>query len=203
MATYISGSTKDLHKGKAQFDNAESDLIATGRSPVNPLKLLKSLNISFRLEALSRCDSIYLLPGWQESNEARTEKFWAEIYGKEILFQSQEEAKKYRGAAIESHVNRITGAIHEVTGMKLQDYSSGPRSINEYYCRVLFSFHCNKAGLEPDDIAGHYIDRSRTAIIHCLNKYPDELVNPKFRALADKVNAFLYPETYHTDTVKA
>jgi hypothetical protein len=191
---YISGLTSGAQK---QFDKAEDEIIALGHSPVNPLKIHKdgTLNIAIRLEALSRCEGIYLLPGWMESIEARAEKFYAEIIGKQILFQSRTEADKYKGAVIESHVNRIAGAIHEATGMKLQDYATGPRKVLNYYCRLLFAVHCQKAGIDIKQVIGTYMDRSQAAVKRSLKKYDDELFNPQFRALAERVNTLLYPET--------
>jgi hypothetical protein len=204
--TYISGLIGTLtDEVKVKFEAAEEYLKEINHTPINPLKI-NTYRLAIwpdRLLVLADCHSIFLLSDWLQSEESRMEKYYCEVTGKDIIFQSRMENDHYAGAKIEYEVNRISGAIHEVTGMSLEDYADGPRTEPKYFCRVLFSIQCKRGGIDPEDIAFRYIQRDRTTILHYLKKYPDELkFNPKFREIAEKVNQKLCSETCQCDTTK-
>lgn len=204
MKTFISGLIR-LHTDddKVKFEKAEYYLKEMNHYPINPLKINNYCLASWpiRLETLSSCEAIFLLSDWLQSEESRMEKYYSEVTGKEVLFQSRLENDRYAGVQHESDISKITDVIYEVTGLQLRDYQDGPRTTEKYFCRVLFSVQCGKVGIEPEDIVLHkYIRRDITTILYYLKKYSEELkFNPEFRAMAQKVNQKLYPENAQCD----
>jgi hypothetical protein len=197
MKVYISGDTtcSPYKIRKLKFDEAEDFLKKLKYDPVNPFNLKQDSLAPWpqRLEVLSSCEAIFLLADWLYCSESKVEKYYCSITGKEILFESRIHSEISHYSQVESEVIRISGAIHEVTGMRLEDYADGPRTEPKYFCRVLFSIQCKRGGIDPEDIAFRYIQRDRTTILHYLKKYPDEFkFNHKFREIAAKVNNMLY-----------
>lgn len=193
--TYISGPINEVSaKTIALFDIAEEALTQAGNTPVNPNKLHKDgmVSIGLRIEALSKCDAIYLLPGWIDDINCRAEKLFAELTGKKVMFHSSEQNRLNHNREADMKADKVAGAVEEVTGKKLCDYAGGPRDVTRYYCRLLFVHFCSKTGLNPSDLSRKYIDRSMSSLRDCLRKYDDELFNPKFRTLNDKVGAILH-----------
>lgn len=92
MKVYISGKISGLAKEEYEkhFNDAEKLLIAKGHDPVNPLRIIEVLGIDESdypklmgadIEALLRCDAIYMLHTWQDSLGAKAEKAVADIMG--------------------------------------------------------------------------------------------------------------------------
>lgn len=97
---YISGKINGLPPMYSQmlFERAEKQLEAQGYIPVNPWKLPKDGCKAFDdymmvdLDELRKCDGIYMLANWLESNGAHVEYYFArgmEAEGNdfEILFE--------------------------------------------------------------------------------------------------------------------
>lgn len=88
---YISGPISGLEHSEylARFAKAESLLADNGYRVVNPCKFLVcrwqwlyrlvgyNVALCYDLWQLSRCDYIYLLPGWKDSKGATIESFFA------------------------------------------------------------------------------------------------------------------------------
>lgn len=200
MRVYISGDLKgapDIVEQK--FSDAEACLRDAGHEPINPFKLSDSGLPKWpdRLEILSLAsDAIFLLSDWLQSNEAMTEKYLCSVTGKKIIFQSQLDTKASETKDYEAIVEKIAGAIEEVTGLKLSDYSSGPRIREEFFARMIFAYQCKKGGLSDEEIR-RYIDRDRTTILHYFKQYEiDFAVTAKFRSTASRVDEKLYPKVY-------
>jgi hypothetical protein len=192
MKIYISGDTAalPLKDTIVKFDEAEKYLKKQNHIPVNPFKSDESKLTSWpaRLEVLSGCDGIFLLSNWLSSKEAMMERYYSGVTGKEILFESKIEEETCSDIQEEIIVSRIKGAIEEVTGLTFEQYTEEDRETNGFFCRMIFSIHCHKAGIDSKRII-HHIPRDRTTILHYLKKYGDECkYNSIFREIAEKVN---------------
>lgn len=197
MKVFISGDTSGPLKDiKIRFEDAEDYLRKIKHTPINPLNCS---TIASRIELLSTCDAIFLLSGWLNSCESKIEKNVADLTGKVILFESRIEIDKQDDLIIFP----IKGAIHEVTGLSFEEYAKEDRLPGKrlhkceptgYFCRMIFSIQCQKAGIDTKRIT-RYIPRDYTSILHYLRKYDSEYTyNKDFRAMADNVNGKLYPE---------
>ena len=192
MRVYISGKITGLKPGEARknFALARIDIRRMGHKPVNPLDngLEESApwirHLTKDLEMLHDCDAIYMLDGWTESKGASIEYAFALQTGKKVLFQST--VRRDRLALF-----RITAAIHEVTGLRLEDYKQKRRNRDGFYARMLFVHHCRQEKMRLSDIAA-LIQRDRSSMFHFLNKYRDEVrFNVFFRDLAERVSNLL------------
>lgn len=93
---YISGSiTKDLANAPQKFEEAEkiAEHIFPGSEIVNPMKLPHDPESTWEqfmaldLKELRKCDTIWMLPCWKESQGARLEYEIAKIEGLTIIKQ--------------------------------------------------------------------------------------------------------------------
>jgi hypothetical protein len=192
MKLYISGNTAELPIKDiiVKFEEAEKYLKKQNHVPVNPFKIDESKLASWpaRLEVLSGCDGIFLISNWLSSKEAMMERYFSGVTGKEILFESRIEEETRSNIQEELIVTRIKGAIQEVTGLTFEQYTEEDRETNGFFCRMIFSIHCHKAGIDYKRII-HHIPRDRTTILHYLKKYGDECkYNAIFREIAERVN---------------
>lgn len=189
---YISG-VLGTEESKHRFHEAECFLNEMNYSPVNPLKI-NSFHLTVwqaRLEILSSCDGIFLLNDFIHSNESLIEKYYCEITGKEILFQSLAEENFSRECFERPLIARVTGAIEMVTGKKFDEYREENRKPEVFYPRVIFSYQCNINGL-PEERIAHYLGRDITTIKHHLKKYNDNFHFVKdFRVAAENVRVAL------------
>ena len=101
---YIAGPMTGIEDlNRAAFEKAESDLWEQAVGPViidNPHKLAKRFGWSESTElqiiagvllvALTYCDAIYMLRGWENSKGARAEHAVAVWLGLEIIYQGGE-----------------------------------------------------------------------------------------------------------------
>ncbi len=192
MKVYISGkiSGLDFEEVKKRFLEAEEFLESLGIQAVNPLKNGLSVNDDWikhlcrDIELLYECSHIYMMDGWQESIGACIEYDFAIRTGKPVLFAS----KIIRNQGI---VLKIENAIHEVTGLRLNQYNTKSRKRDGFFARMLFVYHCRREKMKLVDIA-KYIHRDHSSMLHFLNKYNDEVrYNEFFRVMAERVNNIL------------
>lgn len=192
MLVYISGkiSGLDFEEVKKRFLEAEEFLESLGIEAVNPLKNGLSIDDAWikhlckDIEMLHGCDSIYMMEGWQESTGACIEYDFAVRTDKTVLFASN----MIRNQGI---VLRIENAIHEVTGLRLNQYNTKSRKRDGFFARMLFVYHCRREKMKLVDIA-KYIHRDHSSMLHFLNKYNDEVrYNEFFRVMAERVNNIL------------
>lgn len=192
MKVYISGkiSGLDLEEAKQRFLQAEEFLVGLGIQAVNPLKNGLSVDDDWikhlcrDIELLHECSHIYMMDGWQESTGACIEYDFANRTGKKILFASN----IIRNQGI---VLKIENAIHEVTGLRLNQYNTKSRKRDGFFARMLFVYHCRREKMKLVDIA-KYIHRDHSSMLHFLNKYDDEVrFNEMFRDMAESVNNIL------------
>jgi len=190
---YISGKITGLPVGevKARFQQAELMLIGLGYEVVNPLKNGLTKEHSWAehmlrdIESLFDCDVIYMLNNWMDSKGARIEKNIADELGMDVWFESNVEQT-------ENITKRIQNTIHEVTGLKFEEYTTKSRKRDTFFARMIFAYHCRNHRMTLMGIA-KYINRDHAAIVHYLRRYDDEVkYNPNFRNLAEKVDEILY-----------
>lgn len=85
MKIYVAGPMAGYHGLNFQaFHDADDDLVAKGHEVVNPAELNPDLNADWTeciltdIKALSSCDGIYMLKGWEDSYGARIEHLVAQ-----------------------------------------------------------------------------------------------------------------------------
>lgn len=192
MRVYLSGkiSGLDFEDVKKRFSEAEELLKGLCFDVVNPLKNGLPEESSWithlckDIELLHECNYIYMMDGWQDSVGACVEYDFAVRTGKKILFESN----IIRNQSI---VLNIENAIHEVTGLRLNQYSTKSRRRDGFFARMLFVYHCRREKMKLVDIA-RYIHRDHSSMLHFLNKYDDEVhYNEFFRVMAERVNDIL------------
>lgn len=192
MKVYISGKIigLDFEDIKKRFLEAEEFLGSLGMQAINPLKNGLSVDdvwikhLCRDLECLNSCDCIYMMDGWKDSIGACIEYDFAIRTGKTVLFASN----IIRNQGI---VLKIENAIHEVTGLRLNQYNTKSRKRDSFFARMLFVYHCRREKMKLADIA-KYIHRNHSSMLHFLNKYNDEVrYNEFFRVMAERVNKIL------------
>ena len=94
---YISGPVTGLdpYYVKGLFTIAENKLKNEGLRPVSPIRYIaidrewrQAMGIALSL--LISCEGIYMLPGWEKSEGATCELFYALITGKDIYFENSD-----------------------------------------------------------------------------------------------------------------
>ena len=192
MKVYICGklSGLDFEEVKKRFLEAEEFLESLGIQAVSPFDNGLSVkddwikHLCKDLELLHECNYIYMMEGWQDCVRACVEYDFAIRTGKTVLFASN----MIRNQGI---VLRIENAIHEVTGLRLNQYNTKSRKRDGFFARMLFVYHCRREKMKLVDIA-KYIHRDHSSMLHFLNKYTDEVrYNEFFRAMAERVNNIL------------
>ena len=192
MKVYISGkiSGLDFEEVKKRFLEAEEFLESLGIQAVNPLNNGLSVDDDWikhlcrDIELLHECNYIYMMDGWQDSGGAWVEYDFASRTGKTVVFASN----IIRNQGI---VLKIENAIHEVTGLRLNQYNTKSRKRDGFFARMLFVYHCRREKMKLVDIA-KYIHRDHSSMLHFLNKYNDEVrYNDFFRVMAERVNNIL------------
>lgn len=192
MKVYISGqiSGLDLAEARTRFADAEELLQGLGFDTVNPWDNGLPVDAPWikhmcrDLEMLNECSCIYMMDGWRDSKGACIEYDFAIRTGKSVLFASS----VIRNQDI---VLRISAAIHEVTGLKLSDYSASGRKMDGFFARMIFAHHCSLEKVKLSDI-GSFINRERTSVTRIINEYNNEFkYNAFFRSMAERVGEIL------------
>lgn len=82
MKIYIAGPITNDVDYKLKFAKAEKKLLSMGYTVINPVKndgFTYKEYIDIGLNELMRCDAVYLLNGWKNSNGARLEYAYARV----------------------------------------------------------------------------------------------------------------------------
>lgn len=185
MKVYISGKITGLPLSEAEerFKDAEELISALNLTPVNPLKNGLPRHSSWEehmakdIELLKQCEAIFMLENWEDSRGAKIEYDFAIGSGKTIMYENQISNGR--------DLQKLTTAIHEVTGLTIKDLTDERRTRDTVFARMIFAWHCKD--MRPDDI-GRIINRDRCTVGYYLNRYEDEVkYNPSFAKLARKV----------------
>lgn len=192
MKIYISGKITGLPLSEARqrFADAAELLNAIGFEAVNPLNngLQESAGWKEHMVAdirmLLDCDAIYMMDNWMQSKGASIEYDIANRLNMDVWFESKIQRDN-------KNVLRIQNAIHEVTGLRFNQYTTKCRKREHFFARMLFVYHCRKLKMTLTQIAKH-IHRDHSSMLHFLRKYDDDFnYNPQFHELAEKVNQLL------------
>ena len=192
MRIYISGKISGLpyKEVEAKFNDAEALLTELGFEVINPLKNGLATHEEWikhlckDIEMLHSCDAIYMMDNWTTSTGASIEYDIAIRTGKDIWFESNVVREN-------KEVLRIQNAIHEVTGMRFNQYITKSRKRDGVFARMIFVYHCRKRKMKLIQIA-KYVHRDHSSMLHLLKKYDDDFkYNPQFREMATRVNNIL------------
>lgn len=100
MRVYISGSISKDKDYLEKFLKKEEELRNIGFDVVNPARIMKNFPvetttyaeyITMSIQLLSKCETIYLMKGWQGSYGARIEYLYAKAEDKNIIYESEYE----------------------------------------------------------------------------------------------------------------
>jgi hypothetical protein len=197
MKLYISGNTNQPpDQTREEYSKAAREITKMGHEPMNPFDLPAGNTLlppwHERLELLTyQCDGIYLLSSWQESEQASTERYNCLVTGKQIFYQSAEKEQSALDDRKSAAIERIKEAIHEATGMTIDQYRVHSRKEDYVFARMIFSHYGKRADLSPEEIS-ICLNRNKSMVYHYFKRYADEVrYTPKFRCLAQKVDKFL------------
>jgi hypothetical protein len=88
---YISGPIKGITNPKEIFDNKQKQLEKLGYQVTNPFNLLETGTyeefMRYDIRALTFCDSIYMMKGWEKSKGANIELKVAQAIGLKMLYE--------------------------------------------------------------------------------------------------------------------
>lgn len=95
MRLYISGAIEGTDDYKERFAAAEDKLQDNGYETINPVSIAGTLPATCThaeymivdLAALTICDAVYMLDGWQHSKGARAEHDYAKARGTAIFYE--------------------------------------------------------------------------------------------------------------------
>ena len=189
---YISGQISGLPYDdvEAKFAAAEAKLQAQGFETVSPLNNGIPINAPWEIHVamdvvlLMGCDTIYLLPDWQQSKGATLEKNFAELTGKIVIY---EEVPAF------PHIKQ---AIAEVMGVTFPEITGRKRIKKYVYARMIFAHLCWERGATKVAIARD-IQKDHTTVIHYLKKYNDDYqFTPEFSAYANDVKRHLSKDVF-------
>jgi hypothetical protein len=189
---YISGQISGLPYDEvvAKFATAEAKLQAQGYETVNPLNNGIPINAPWEIHVamdvvlLMGCDTIYLLPDWQQSKGATLEKSFAELTGKTIIYEK------------EPAFPLIKQAIAEIMGVTFQEITGRKRIKKYVYARMIFAHLCWERGETKVAIARD-MQHHHTTVMYYLKTYQDDYkYTPDFREYANDVKKQLSKDNF-------
>jgi hypothetical protein len=191
---FISGKTNGLPNDEVliKFDEAKKMLEFIGYSVLSPVDNNQpnegtlEQNLLHRIELLLSCNAVYFLDDWTESVESLIE-YDISIRLNKVIFVNKNQNKEKR-----YNLERIKEAIHAVTGLTFDQYTTRSRRKEFVYARMLFAHYCFEVENIPLlEIAG-ILKRDRATLFYTINKYNDDVkYNPKFRELANNLKKIL------------
>lgn len=193
MKVYISGrrSYPPMSSDASRVKELESLIGLLGFELVNPTPVrneevsLES-QIVVGIDQLTQCDVVFMLSDWRESKASRIEYNVAKEMGKDFLYESA-----FPDFAQNLNLGKIQDAIHEVTGLRFEQYSQKTRTRECVSARMIFVHHCMRIGLNVYKTA-RLVRRDRATVIHALKRYEDDIRFDKtFKEQAEKVNNIL------------
>ena len=196
MKLYISGNTNQPpDQLREEYTKAAREIAKMGHEPMNPFDLQSDGSLPpwhERLEILAlQCEGIYLLSGWQESEQASTERYNCLVANRQIFYQSSEKEQSALDDRKSAAIERIKEAIHEATGMTIEQYRERGRKEEYVFARMIFSHYGRRADLSPEEISV-CLGRSKSMVYHYFKHYANEVrFMPRFRCMAQKVDKFL------------
>lgn len=88
---YISGSISQNKDYRKQFTDKFYELKAQGYTVITPTFIKANLSwkehMRIDLAMLNVCDCVYMMKGWEQSRGAQIEEFFAQLKGKEIIYE--------------------------------------------------------------------------------------------------------------------
>ena len=156
MKIYISGKITrlPLPEARQRFADTADLLNAIGFEAVNPLnnglddKATWKEHMVADIRMLLDCDAIYMMDNWLESRGASVEYDIANLLNMDVWFEST--IRRENRAVL-----RIQNAIHEVTGLRLNQYATKSRKRDCFYARMLFVYHCRRLKMTLTQIGKH------------------------------------------------
>lgn len=128
---YLSGRMSGLEEEefKAIFKEAEDELIEMGYEVINPCEIDYTTEdyagqLLIALGELAKCDAIYLLENWKESNGARCEYWFAKGMGLEIMSYEKDKDKEVQElkSLIETANGRLTELLSDESDIRNSTY---------------------------------------------------------------------------------
>ena len=119
---YIAGKIGGLDEEQytAKFNQAKQEVIQMGFTPVNPLELPHRHNRTWNdymkedLRELTKCDFIYVIRNWRDSNGAKVEVETAVNLGINVIFQENNvkmPSSKDNEVLLAHHLGFVAGII--------------------------------------------------------------------------------------------
>ena len=196
LKAYISGPITGHKDAYKHFADAEKELIGFDFIPVNPFnnpdqtdpETPYTTNLLHGIAALSGCNIIYMLEGWQTSRGSRIEYSFAVNMGIEIMFESVVEMERNARIRDVKIIDAIRNAIHEVMNMPFEVLSDRTDRTG-FFGRMVFCRHAYvEGGMTTRQIA-RYIQRDEATVRYCLKKYDQEFsYNKVFRQYAERID---------------
>jgi len=191
---FISGKTNGLPKDEVlnKFDEVKQMLEFVGYTVFSPVDNNQLTEGSFendllhRIDLLLRSNAVYFLDNWTESTESLIEYDMA-IRLNKVIFVNKAQNKEHH-----YNLEKIKEAIHAVTGLTFDEYTTRSRHKEFVYARMLFARYCFTVENIPlNEIAG-ILKRDRATLFYAVKKYNDEIkYNPKFRDLSNNLKKIL------------
>lgn len=92
---------------------------------------------------------------------------------------------------MKNEIKKIEQAIERVTGLRLEDYSTGSRTRDVFDARVIFVHECTKLGMTVTAIS-KIVNRSRSTVMYAQSVYENNVkYDPDFREIAEEVERIL------------
>jgi hypothetical protein len=122
----------------------------------------KDVELLCLLSLLGKCDSIFMLRGWEKDKKCLLEKIYAEYLGKEIYYEDNEV------------INSILSKVLYVFNISYDELVSTNRHSNYVYARVLFTIACRKKGYTLQTIS-KIIKRDHASLSHYIKLYNEDV----------------------------